>query len=154
MIHLLLADDHEKFRHTLHELLDEEPDLEVVAEAENGRQAISLARELSPEVVLMDVEMPVIDGIRATREITSDLPHTAVIGLSVYHDQHLIGAMLDAGAAGYLPKDEDLPVLIRVIRAIASRSTPLTGRASASRRTAPETSTCGSSTSRATGSAS
>ena len=92
-IHLLLADDHEEFRRTLRELLEEEPDLRVVAEAENGRQAVSLARELSPDIVLMDVEMPVLDG-----------------------------AMLEAGAAGSLPKDEDLPNLIRVIRAIARRS--------------------------------
>ena len=118
-IHLLLADDHEAFRRTLRELLEEEPDLRVIAEAADGRQAVSLARELSPDVVLMDVAMPVLDGIRATREITSDLPATAVLGLSVHNDRHLAGAMLEAGAAGYLPKDGELSVLIRAIRAIA-----------------------------------
>ena len=121
-IEILLADDHGDFRRTLRQLLDAEPGLRVVAEAENGRQAVSLARELSPDVVLMDVEMPVLDGIQATRAIASEHPDIAVIGLSVYHERHLVQAMLDAGAAGYLPKDEDLPVLIRILRAIADRS--------------------------------
>lgn len=121
-IQVLLADDHREFRRTLRELLEEEPGIHVVAEADDGRQAVSLARELSPDAILMDVEMPLLDGIQATREIRSLRPGVGVIGLSVHRDRRLVRAMLEAGASGYLSKDEDLPRVVEEIRAAAGRS--------------------------------
>ena len=118
-IQVLLADDSGEFRRILRDFLDKEPDIHVVAEAPDGRQAIRLARRLKPDVVLMDVAMPVLDGIQATRELHRLLPGIGVIGLSVHGDRCFVEAMLEAGASGYVLKDEVFPSLVRSIHSVS-----------------------------------
>jgi len=115
-ISVLLADDHEIVRQGLAAILQLESDLEVIAEAEDGRQAVELARKHKPHVVVIDVNMPGMDGVEATRIITRELPHIKVIGLSMHFDSNIAAAMRKAGAAGYLAKGgpfEDLAAAIR-----------------------------------------
>ena len=104
-VNVLLADDHKIVRDGLRILIENHGDMNVVAEAENGQKAINLARELRPEVIIMDISMPDINGIDATRKITSDFPGIKVIALSMHTDRHFVVGMLEAGAAGYLLKD-------------------------------------------------
>ena len=116
---ILLADDHKIIRDGLRALLEKLPDMELVAEAENGRNAVRLARKLSPDVVIMDVAMPDLNGIEATRKIISETPQVKVIALSIHSDRRFIVEMLKAGASGYLLKDcafEDLTKAIGAVR--------------------------------------
>ncbi len=117
-IRILLADDHGVVRHGLRVALEQEPDLEVVAEAENGDQAVELCARHTPEVVLMDIHMPGISGTEATRRITAQSPHTKVLALSMYRDQHYVRGMLEAGAAGYLLKNCAFEELTSAIRSV------------------------------------
>jgi len=103
-ITVLLADDHTVVRQGLRTLLSAEPDLEVVAEAENGRQAVDLAGRFRPQVVIMDIAMPVLNGLEATRQITRSLPSTKVLMLSSYANEEYLAALHQTGAAGYLLK--------------------------------------------------
>src|SRR3712207_1887331 len=104
-IRILIVDDHTVVREGLRMFLELEPDLEVVGEATNGARAVDLARELRPDVVLMDLLMPVMDGVAATQAIRSALPNTRVIALtSILEDEKVVG-VLRAGAIGYLLKD-------------------------------------------------
>ena len=117
-IRILLADDHKIVRQGLRTLLEQEPDMEVVAEAEDGRIAVRLARELAPQVVIMDVGMPDLNGIEATRQVLADTPGLKVIALSMHSDRRFVVNMLKAGASGYLLKDsafEELAAAIRVV---------------------------------------
>ncbi|MCU0555540.1 MAG: response regulator transcription factor, partial [Syntrophales bacterium] len=104
-IRVLLADDHKIIRDGLRTLIDKEPGMEVVAEAENGRQTTRLAQKLRPNVVIMDVTMPDMNGIDATRKIAEETHGVRVIGLSMHSDRRYILGMLEAGACGYLLKD-------------------------------------------------
>ncbi|MFO7655031.1 MAG: response regulator [Candidatus Krumholzibacteriia bacterium] len=113
---ILIADDHQVLRHGLVALLEEEPDMVVAGEAANGREAIDLAHKLRPDVILMDVMMPVMDGIEATRRITAELPRVRVIGLSMLEDEEIADQLLHAGAAAYLSKTADSEDLIAAIR--------------------------------------
>jgi DNA-binding NarL/FixJ family response regulator len=122
-IKVLIADDHQIVRQGLRTLLEREPDLEVVAEAENGRSTVRLARESHPEVIIMDVAMPDMNGIEATRQIISEMPKVKVIALSMYADRRFVANMLKAGASGYLLKDCASEELVRAIRVVMAHKT-------------------------------
>ncbi len=122
-IKVLIADDHQIVRQGLRTLLEKEPDLEVVAEAENGRSTVRLVRESHPEVVIMDVAMPDLNGIEATRQIISENPKVKVIALSMYADRRFVSNMLKAGASGYLLKDCASEELVRAIRVVLAHKT-------------------------------
>ena len=120
MTTVLLADDQAMIRAGLRMILEAEADLVVVAEAENGEEAVRLARRIKPDVVLMDVRMPVMDGLEATRRITEDSTEVAVIVLTTFDlDDYVYGA-LRAGAAGFLLKDAHGDDLVDAIRVVAS----------------------------------
>lgn len=130
-IHILLVDDHAVVRQGLKMFFDLDPDLEVVGEAENGEEAIRLTRELNPDVVLMDLLMPVMDGIAAIAIIRRDFPETEVIALtSVLEDEAVMKAMR-AGAIGYLLKDTQAEELRRAIKAAAAGQVQLSPQAAA-----------------------
>ena len=104
-VRVLIADDHKIMLAGLRSLLEKQSDIEVVGEAENGRKAVQLAQEKKPDVVVMDVSMPDLNGIEATTQILENLPKTRVIALSMHSDKRFVMGMLRAGAAGYLLKD-------------------------------------------------
>jgi DNA-binding NarL/FixJ family response regulator len=104
-IKIILADDHRLFRDMLSSLLDEQTGMEVVARANNGRETVKLVREKRPDVVIMDITMPDLNGIDATSQIISESPEVKVIGLSMHTDKRFIIRMFRAGAKGYLDKD-------------------------------------------------
>ena len=114
---MLLVDDHTIFGQGLARLLGQEDDMEIVGQAGSGEEGVELAACLRPDVVLMDVTLPGISGIEATRKIVAELPGTRVIGLSVYHAADQADTMRHAGAVGYLSKDTDSQELLREIRA-------------------------------------
>ena len=124
-IRVLLADDHKIIRDGLRTLIDKEPGMEVVAEAENGRQTARLAQKLRPNVVIMDVTMPDMNGIDATRKIAEEAHGVRVIGLSMHSDRRYILGMLEAGACGYLLKDCAFEELASAIRNVARGNTYL-----------------------------
>lgn len=117
-IKIVLADDHKIMRKGLRALIDSHSGLTVVEEAHNGRIAVELARKLLPDVVIMDVAMPDLNGIEATRRIIAELSHTKVIALSMHFDKEFVIAMLKVGALGYLLKDCAVEELICAIRAV------------------------------------
>ena len=118
-LRILLADDHVVMRTGLRALLERQPNLEVVGEGENGREAIELVASLRPDVVVMDVGMPVLNGIEATKTIVTQHPTTAVVILSMYVDESYIMRALKAGARGYLLKDSAPADLIGAIQAVS-----------------------------------
>ncbi len=120
---ILLADDHKLFREGLRVLLENDPDIEVIAEADNGRKAVKLTRDLSPDVVVMDISMPDLNGIDATHQILSETPDTKIIALSMYSDRRYIIGMLKAGASGYLLKDCAFKELKNAITAVFNGQT-------------------------------
>src|SRR5581483_6326285 len=103
-ITVLLADDHTVVRQGLRALLVVEGDIEIVGEADTGRQAVTMAKKLLPDVVVMDIAMPLLNGLEATRQITKQLPNTKVLILSSYSDDEYVQQLTEAGAAGYLVK--------------------------------------------------
>jgi NarL family two-component system response regulator LiaR len=117
-ITILLADDHVLLRQGTRELLEREEDLEVIGEAGDGEEAVRLAQGLHPHVVIMDIAMPKLNGIEATRKIKENQPDTAVLILSAYDDDQYVFAILEAGAAGYLLKDVPYQELVGAIRAV------------------------------------
>jgi two-component system, NarL family, response regulator NreC len=118
-VRILLADDHTVMRAGLRALLERQPNLEVVGEGENGRQTVELAVSLRPDVVVMDVGMPVLNGIEATKTIVTQRPATAVVILSVHADESYVMRALKAGARGYLLKDSAATDLISAIQAVS-----------------------------------
>ena len=104
-VKIILADDHRIMREGLRALLEKEPGIEVIAEAENGRTTVELSRELNPDVVVIDIGMPDLNGIDATRQIVSEASTVKVIALSMHSDRKFVREMLSAGASGYLLKD-------------------------------------------------
>ena len=130
-IRILLVDDHSVVRRGLRSFLKYDPELEVVGEAEDGAEALSLAQELKPDVVLMDLVMPVMDGIAATAAIRRALPETEVLALtSVLEDASVVGAVR-AGAIGYLLKNTQAEALCQAIKAAAAGQVQLTPKAAA-----------------------
>ena len=119
MIRLLLADDHNVVREALRAALEKEPDIEVVGEADTGEKALVLVRELSPDVVVMDIAMPGINGIDATRLIVAESP-ARVLALSTHFDRRFVVQMLEAGAIGYVSKSAGRGELLLGIRAAAA----------------------------------
>jgi DNA-binding NarL/FixJ family response regulator len=119
-IRILLADDHALVRQGTRELLEREKDLTVVAEAGNGEEAVRLACEYSPDIAIMDIAMPVLSGIDATRRIKAARPGVSVLILTAYDDDQYIFALLEAGAAGYLLKNVSADELITATRAVAA----------------------------------
>jgi DNA-binding NarL/FixJ family response regulator len=118
MIKVLLVDDQGLIRQGLRALLELEPDLEIVGEAENGEQAINLVAEFQPDVVLLDIRMPIMDGVAATKEIQKRFPKTKILVLTTFDDDEYVSAALQNGAMGYLLKDtpsEELAVAIRAV---------------------------------------
>ena len=122
---ILIADDHQIVRQGLRFLLEKEPDMKVVAEAEDGRTTVRLTRELTPGIIIMDVAMPDLNGIEATRQIIAEFPNTKVIALSMYADRRFVVNMLKAGASGYLLKDCAFEELSRAIRVVLAHKTYL-----------------------------
>jgi PAS domain S-box-containing protein len=122
-VRVLLADDHDIVRQGLARLLEEEPDIELVAEANSGRAAVELAQSTHPDVVLMDVSMPDMDGVEATKQILAAQPDTWVIGLSMYEQDAMIAKMRQVGAGDYVAKGGDPAELIEAVRRGARRET-------------------------------
>jgi DNA-binding NarL/FixJ family response regulator len=117
-VRILLADDHTVVRKGLRLLLESHPGFQVVADAADGRGAVALAEQHTPDVVVMDVAMPVLNGIEAARQITAKLPHAAVVFLSMHSDESYVLKALKAGARGYLLKDSAEADLINAVRAV------------------------------------
>jgi two-component system, NarL family, response regulator NreC len=118
-IRILLADDHAVVRQGFKMILDAQPDMEIVGEAGNGRQTVELAEKLKPDVIVMDVAMPELNGIEATRRVTGSVPHARVIALSMHKDSVYVREVLRAGARGYLLKDSGAGDLVFAVRAVA-----------------------------------
>jgi DNA-binding NarL/FixJ family response regulator len=125
LIRVLLADDHEMFRHGVAALLKGEPDIEIVGEAANGLELLRIAGELQPDVVCMDLSMPKLDGIEATRQLMELRPDIRVIGVSALIDRNYVRDMLSAGAVGYIAKASAGSELRRAIRTAVQGKTYL-----------------------------
>jgi two-component system, NarL family, response regulator NreC len=119
-IRILLADDHAVVRQGFKMILAAQPDMEIVGEAGNGHEAVELAEKLRPEVVVMDVSMPELNGIEATRRLASSTPHTRVVALSMHKDSVYVREILRAGARGYLLKESPATDLVAAVRAAAA----------------------------------
>src|SRR4051794_39417902 len=128
VINVLLADDHLLVRSGLESLLNAHPDLCVVASAGDGAEAVALAAEHAPDVVLMDLSMPVLDGVAATRQIVAAQPQTQVIVLTSFADRERVVDALDAGAIAYLLKDSDPAELVEAVRSVMRGESPLDPR--------------------------
>lgn len=120
-IKILIADDHKVVREGLRTLIEKQPGMEVIAEAENGRKALKLIKKLSPDIALMDIAMPDLNGIEATRQIVAEAPSTKVIALSMHSDRQFVTRMMSAGASGYLLKDCAFEEVARAIRSVMAR---------------------------------
>lgn len=117
---ILLVEDHRIVREGFKSLLEKQPYFEVVGEAENGHQAVSLSKKLLPHVVIMDVTLPDMNGIEATRRILTDLPDMKIVALSIHSDTKFVTEMLLAGARGYLVKDCAFEELVQAINAVTA----------------------------------
>jgi DNA-binding NarL/FixJ family response regulator len=122
-IRIILADDHVIVLQGLSRYLQTQEDLEIVGQARDGQATVDLARQLAPDVIVMDISMPVLNGIEATRVIHQENPGVKVIGLSMHSSKRYIREMHDAGASGYLLKDCDFDELIEAIRTVAQGGT-------------------------------
>ena len=119
-IRIVIADDHPLFRDGLRTMLADHPALEHVGEAATGDEVLAHVRDTRPDVVLMDLQMPGLDGIEATRRVVAATPHTAVLVLTMFEDEHSVDAALRAGARGYVLKGATQDELVRAIEAVAS----------------------------------
>jgi DNA-binding NarL/FixJ family response regulator len=129
MIRVVIADDHSVLRGGLAQLLAETHDIEVVGQAADGAEAVAIVRDTRPDVVLMDLQMPVLDGVEATRQIVAEGLDADVLVLTSFSDVERILAALDAGAMGYLLKDADPDEVLEGIRAVRRGESPLHPRA-------------------------
>jgi len=118
-LRILLADDHAILRDGIRALLTDEPDLQVVGEAENGRQALDKARALRPDVVILDIGMPLLNGLEATTQIRRDVPEARVLILTMHQNEEYLAQVLAAGASGYVLKDVAGRELVSAIRQVA-----------------------------------
>ena len=122
---LLIADDHALVREGMRAMLASEPNLEVVGEAENGREALELCRELRPDLILMDVRMPEMDGMAATRVIKGEYPSTSVLIVTTHESPEYLMDAIRAGAAGYVLKDSTKQQLLNAVRKVINGESPL-----------------------------
>ncbi len=122
-IKVLLADDHKILREGLISLLKKQHDIELIGEAEDGREAVRKTLELKPDIVIMDIGMPELNGIEATRQIKAALPDVKVIALSIHSDKRFVAGMLKAGALGYLLKDSAFNELVKAINTVNDNKT-------------------------------
>jgi len=122
---VMLADDHKIMREGIHALLENEPGIEVIGEADGGETAVRMALERRPDVVLMDITMPDLSGIEATRRILADMPQVKVVALSMHSDRRFVREMLEAGASGYLLKDDAFDELKNALDAVSRNQTYL-----------------------------
>lgn len=127
-LRILVADDHEVVRRGLIFVIKSQPNWEVVAEADNGRQAVELARQLKPTIVVMDIGMPMLNGLEATRQILRDNPQTRVLILTITDTDQAVRAVLDAGARGFLLKSDATRDLVSAIDALQYNRTFFTAR--------------------------
>jgi two-component system, NarL family, response regulator NreC len=127
-IKILIADDHEILREGIRRMIEKEPDMEVIGEAQDGRSAVKLARKLAPDIVLMDITMPDLNGMDATRKIVSETPGVKVLALSMHQDRKYVTGMLEAGATGYLIKGCKFEELATAIRSVARKNVYLSPR--------------------------
>lgn len=118
-IRILLADDHRLFRQGLHEICETKGDFTVVGEAENGQEVIELAQQLQPDVILMDIQMPILNGVQATHLILENNPAVRIIILTMYRQDQYVFDAIKAGARGYLLKDVDWQDLIKAVEAVS-----------------------------------
>lgn len=118
--HVLIADDHPLFRKGLRALLSATPDFDIVGEATTGQEAVELAAELQPDVILMDLQMPGINGVEATRQILHTSPHIRILVVTLFEDDASVFTALRAGARGYVLKDAQEEEMLRAIRAVGS----------------------------------
>jgi DNA-binding NarL/FixJ family response regulator len=119
-IKVLLVDDHAIIREGLRSLLEKQPEMEVIADTDDGRKARQLVRELLPDIVIMDITMPGLNGIEATRQITAEYPDVKVIALSIHSKRRYVADMLSAGATGYILKECLFDELVAAIKAVAA----------------------------------
>jgi NarL family two-component system response regulator LiaR len=124
-IRILLADDHVMLRQGTVALLQREADIEVVGQADNGRQAVELAHRLRPDIVVMDVRMPELSGVEATRQIRERFPAVQVLVLTAHDDEQYIFSLLEAGASGYLLKNAPISELVKAIHQVHEGKSPL-----------------------------
>ena len=117
-IKILLADDHGIIREGLHSLLEKDSNIEVIGKAEDGRQAVSLAGKLAPDIVVMDITMPGLNGVDAARQIVKKFPKVKVIALSIHSNKRFVSSMLQAGASGYVLKESLFDELTRAIEVV------------------------------------
>jgi len=117
-VKILIVDNHQLFCDGLKTLLEHEPNTKVIGEANDGRAAVRMAQRLSPDLVIMDVMMPELNGIEATRQIKSILPKVKILALSMHADRHYVGNMLTAGASGYVLKDSAFAELAHAIKVV------------------------------------
>lgn len=125
MTKILIADDHKLFREGLKALIEKNPEMQVIAEAGDGRTAVKLARELKPDVVFMDISMPGLNGIESTRQIISEVPSVKIIALSMCSNKNFVVEVIKAGASGYILKDCPFTELIDAINSVARNKTYL-----------------------------
>lgn len=130
-IKILVVDDHGMLREGLRLLIGQQEDMEMIAEAADGREAVELVRKLKPDLVLMDISMPGLNGIEATRQITKENPSTKVLALSAYSDKRFVTDTLKAGASGYILKDSLTDELVRAIYAVMADERYLCPKAAA-----------------------
>jgi DNA-binding NarL/FixJ family response regulator len=119
IVNILIVDDHTLFRTGVRKMLEAEADMRVVGEAASGREALEQTRRLMPDVILMDVKMPGMDGIEATRRLCREMPHVGIIFCTMFEDDEFVFEGLQAGGRGYILKDADPDTMLRAIRAVA-----------------------------------
>jgi DNA-binding NarL/FixJ family response regulator len=119
-LRVLIADDHPLFRHGIHALLDAAADIEVVGEATSGDEAVAMATALQPDMILMDIQMPGINGIEATRRIVRESPHIRILMVTMFEDDASVFMAMRAGARGYVLKDAEKAEMLRAVRAVGS----------------------------------
>jgi DNA-binding NarL/FixJ family response regulator len=127
-VKILIADDHKIMRDGLRSLIEKQPGMEVVAEAENGRTAVKLTRKVKPDGIVRDMNMPDLNGIDATRQIVSESSGTKVVAFSMHTDQQFVTGALKAGVSGYLQKDSAFEELSQAIRTVVANQTYLSPR--------------------------
>lgn len=129
-LHILIADDHELIRDGLRTRIEKQPQWKVCGEAVNGRQAVEMARNFQPEIVVLDISMPELNGIEATRQIRKECPHTEVLILTMQESEGLVRDVLAAGARGFILKTDTARLLVAAIEALAQHQPFFTGQVS------------------------